>query len=144
MTARTTLRRLVQVQMTYCPAGQAAYDGLCKPVSLIYRVSDPFAVSLDIPDGGVVVTWLLSRELLADGLDTASGLGDVEVHPDLFDDAVVWVCLFHTDGSGFVLLGFARADLERFLDDTDLMVPAGTEAGRINWTRELALLAGDR
>ncbi|WIV60013.1 SsgA family sporulation/cell division regulator [Amycolatopsis nalaikhensis] len=137
MTARAVLKRPMDIRLTHCPGG-----GGRTQVTLVYRVSDPYAVQLDIPDHGVVVSWLLSRDLLADGLDGGAGLGDVRVSPVLFDGAGVLVELVNPDGPGSVVLRFARADLERFLDDTDAMVPVGTEASRIDWERELRALAG--
>ena len=144
MTARTTLRRRLTAGTVICPAGGPALDGGHRVVTVTYRASDPFAVELDVPDGAISVVWLLARDLLADGLTAPAGIGDVEVTPAAKDDAVVWVMLHDPEGCGSCNLAFRRAELERFLDESDAMVPAGTEAARINWGRELALLAGDR
>ncbi|MFF4592433.1 SsgA family sporulation/cell division regulator [Amycolatopsis sp. NPDC001319] len=144
MTARTTLRRRLTAGTVICPAGGPALDGGHRTVTVTYRVSDPFAVELDVPDGPISVVWLLSRDLLADGLNAPAGIGDIEVTPATKDDAVTWVTLHDPQSTGSCNLAFKRAELERFLDESDAMVPAGTEATRINWDRELALLAGDR
>ena len=145
MTARTVLRRRLVAKTTSCPAGRAAYDAGTRSVLLTYRKRDPFAVQLEVPSGATFVVWLLSRDLLADGLNGPAGLGDVAVNPDVFDpDTYVWVCLFDPAGSGSVQLGFHRADLERALDEMDAIVPAGTEPDLIDWDREWRLLAGDR
>lgn len=142
MTARTTLRRRVPARLV--PATNRPTAGWHQVrVTLTYRASDPFAVAMEIPATPAPVTWLLSRELLADGLDAYCGIGDVTVYPELSDDAATWVELRDPAGRiGSALLRFGRADLERFLDNADAIVPAGTEAARINWTRELELLAG--
>ncbi|MEU8631441.1 SsgA family sporulation/cell division regulator [Amycolatopsis sp. NPDC048633] len=142
MTARTTLRRRVPARLI--PATNVPAAGWHQVrVALTYRVSDVFAVAVEIPTTSGPVTWLLSRELLAEGLDACCGIGDVQVYPDLLDDTATWIELRDPSGRiGPALLRFCRADLERFLDNTDAMVPAGTEATRINWTRELDLLAG--
>lgn len=144
MTARTALRRRLTAGTVICPAGAPALDGGHRTITLTYRVSDPFAVELDVPDGAISVVWLISRELLTEGMNHGIGPGDVYITPAVKDDAVIWIALFDPEGSGSCHLAFKRADLERFLDDSDAMVPAGTEATRINWDRELALLAGDR
>lgn len=144
MTARTTLRRRLTAGTVICPAGGPAVDGGHRTVTVTYWVSDPFAVELDVPDGPISVVWLLSRDLLADGLNAPAGIGDVEVTPATKNDAVTWVTLHDPHSAGSCNLAFKRAELERFLDESDAMVPAGTEATRINWDRELALLAGDR
>ncbi|MEV7091809.1 SsgA family sporulation/cell division regulator [Amycolatopsis sp. NPDC051045] len=144
MTARTTLRRHITTRLI--PATDVPALGWhVVRVALTYRVSDPFAVAVEIPTTPTPVTWLLSRELLAGGLDACCGIGDVTVYPDVLTDAVTWVELRDSSNRiGPALLRFRRADLERFLDNADAMVPAGTEAARINWDRELSLLAGDR
>ncbi|HEY3479654.1 MAG TPA: SsgA family sporulation/cell division regulator [Streptomyces sp.] len=144
MTARTTLRRRLTAGTVICPTGGPVLDGGNRTVTITYRVSDPFAVELDVPDGPISVLWLLARDLLADGLTIPSGIGDVEVTPSTRTDVVVWVTLHDPQSAGSCNLAFKRAELERFLDDSDAMVPAGTEATRINWDRELSLLAGDR
>jgi hypothetical protein len=144
MTARTTLRRHITTRLI--PATDVPAPGWhVVRVALTYRVSDPFAVAVEIPTAPAPVTWLLSRELLAEGLDACCGIGDVMVYPDVLTDAVTWIELRDSSNQiGPALLRFGRADLERFLDNTDAMVPVGTEATRINWDRELSLLAGDR
>ncbi|MFE0027079.1 SsgA family sporulation/cell division regulator [Amycolatopsis sp. NPDC059021] len=135
----------VAVQAIRCPVGAAAVDAGEIDVTVLYEAADPFAVTLVLwLDNGMGIGWTFARDLLADGMNGATGLGDVAITPDLLDDAVVWVCLHDPEGTGSLQLGFGRADLEWFLDGADAVVPAGTESDHVDWDRALWSLAGGR
>ena len=52
------------------------------PVLLRYETSDPYAVSADFLTGaGRRVSWCFSRELMSEGLEQATGHGDVRIWP---------------------------------------------------------------
>ncbi|PXY17087.1 hypothetical protein BAY59_36545 [Prauserella coralliicola] len=114
-----------------------------RPVQACWRydITDPYALTLDVDSGPgtLAVRWTFARDLLADGLLRGEGEGDVYVAPDSESDARVWIVL--TSPSGAARLAFSRSVLERVLDLSDQLVPLGSESERIDWGRELALLA---
>lgn len=97
-------------------------------VRLVYDPQDPYAVALRFLPEGRVVTWILARELLRDGLYRMAGEGDVRVTP-----GAVTVGVHLSSPSGEALVVFARDDIAQFLRSTYLEVPDGSEAGRIDW-----------
>jgi sporulation and cell division protein SsgA len=96
--------------------------------ALTWQVSNPYAVELLFVAGGVKqadVTWLLSRELLAEGLSSEAGWGDVRLGPDPRDpDALV---LRLESPAGKARFRFAARPLAEFLDATLRHVPLGWE-----------------
>lgn len=95
-------------------------------IDLYWSDRNPFTVSIlfgeDLPD------WIVSRDLLATGLDRAVGLGDVSVLPDLSvdsDDTCVELVLSTPSGRAALLID--RVDLDSFLTRTFRDVPAGQE-----------------
>ncbi|MFC9535663.1 SsgA family sporulation/cell division regulator [Streptomyces sp. NPDC056975] len=127
--------------------GGARVDGVCVRVAMYlldgvaswreldveccYRPEDPYAVRLDFGAGEQGAVWLLSRETLAAGLRGPAGDGDVHIAPSEGGD--VFIAL--GGGAGVALLTTPAGALARFLAATDELVPAGTEASRINWDR---------
>ncbi|GLZ33771.1 sporulation protein SsgA [Lentzea sp. NBRC 105346] len=51
------------------------------PVELGYRADEPHAVSMTFRMADQATVWLVSRDLLADGLVAATGEGDVRLRP---------------------------------------------------------------
>jgi hypothetical protein len=111
------------------------------PVVLRYDITDPYAVVLDITTEAGPVIWQVSRDLLAEGLHYGVGDGDVYVAPDSEDANRVWVVLSAPTGTAY--LAFARNELAAVLEQTNTLVPPGTESDRIDWDRELTLLGGE-
>ncbi|MFB9926046.1 SsgA family sporulation/cell division regulator [Amycolatopsis halotolerans] len=89
---------------------------------------DPYAVALRFLPAGRVVTWLVARDLLRDGLSWVAGEGDVRVTP-----GAVTVGVHLCSDAGEVLAVFARDDVTQFLRSTYIEVPDGRESARINW-----------
>jgi hypothetical protein len=128
-----------------CVAGAPAKELVDLRVNLRYDAADPFAITLDIASGTGWVRWQIDRDLVADGMNTGIGLGDVFIYPDtVAGTSRVWVCLHAPTGGQSVQLGFRRADLEHALDQIEDLVPAGTEWDRIDWAHEFAVLGGER
>ena len=99
---------------------------------LAYDPSDPFAVGVSMrTDGGPTVQWVMSRDLLAAGLEAPAGDGDVGVWPSTNRGADV-VCVSLSSPDGQALLFGRRADIGEFLDRTFAEVPAGTESDFID------------
>ncbi|SDJ62382.1 Streptomyces sporulation and cell division protein, SsgA [Lentzea albidocapillata subsp. violacea] len=101
-------------------------DGSVEPmnVDFQYRSDDPHAVTLRFQARDQESTWLVGRELLADGLLSPTGLGDVRLRPG---DGDVLVLELLTEDSHAVF-HLSAAELQRFLDSTYAAVPAGREA----------------
>jgi len=143
-TARTTLHLVGPGSWTAVPA------------ALVYDSVDPFAVRVRFGDGGQDddddtsyddaeddggVEWLLSRDLLRDGLTSPVGEGDVRLWPARGGLDVVFLQLRAPSGEAlFEISGAVVAD---FLQETELLVPAGTESDLLRVDDELtALLRG--
>jgi Streptomyces sporulation and cell division protein, SsgA len=130
------------------------------PAALVYDSLDPFAVRVRFGNGGLDdvdtaphddpyetpeddggVEWLLSRDLLQAGLTGPVGDGDVRLWPARAGLDVLFLQLRAPSGEAlFELSGAVVAD---FLRETELLVPAGSEADELRVDDELyALLSG--
>lgn len=89
---------------------------------MTFNTDDPYAVRLLLSDGN---DWTLSRELLM----TGGGEGDVKIHMN-----EEFYVIFLMEQCGIV---FKKAALDDFLVQCATVVPIGTEADYIDWTREL-------
>ena len=95
-------------------------------VDLIYHSRDPFAVQASFRTGhGSAVDWVFARDLLHDGLITASGCGDVRVHPMPGDPNRVRLEL--SSPSGHAVFTTCAQTLSDFLHRTYVAVPPGQE-----------------
>ncbi|MGV9652157.1 SsgA family sporulation/cell division regulator [Streptomyces sp. NPDC003554] len=95
---------------------------------LTYRASDPYAVEARFRAGDEDETmWVFARDLLRNGLERRSGLGDVTVWPGIGvqGDPRVFVRLSSPEGKA--LLSATKADLQAFLDATGNLVDYGAE-----------------
>lgn len=111
------------------------------PVRFRYSVTDPYAVVLDIATGvDQWVRWIFARDLLTEGLTRDCGEGDVFIAPDSELEWRVWITV--SSPTGTAVFAFHRADLESALDMSEALVPSGRESERIDWEREMVLLAG--
>ncbi|GGU68318.1 SsgA family sporulation/cell division regulator [Lentzea flava] len=89
---------------------------------LLYQADDPFAVTMRFHAGGAVATWIMSRDLLAEGMTGTAGIGDVRVRPagrklllELISDRHVTV------------FRLSASTLRKFLDASYRLVPRGAE-----------------
>jgi hypothetical protein len=102
-----------------------------------YRSDDPFAVMMSIArPSGRWIDWLMARDLVVTGLEAPAGIGDVQLIPftdDEFDVLEVKI----GDDEGFASLEFDRELIERFLDATYDIVPAGAESTVIDVEAEI-------
>ena len=118
--------------------GEAELSG-----ELRYDPSDPFAVSMAIGvDCGEPVIWTFARELLAAGVGTPAGEGDITVEPDLSagftgEDRMLRITLA-TDCMATMLAPAER--VVEFLVETYSVVPTGTELDRVDFDAEIAAL----
>src|ERR1700754_3829909 len=83
-----------------------------------YRADDPFAVMMSISrPSGRWIDWLMSRDLLSEGLSAPAGIGDVRLTPfcdEEFDVLEIRI----GDDEGSAALEFDRSLVERFLEAT--------------------------
>ena len=99
------------------------------PVSLRYVASDPYAVRALFRggDGETSVEWVFARDLLVEGLERATGLGDVHVWPSRGEEGeLVVIALSSPDGRA--VLHADADDLRLFVGRTLSVVPTGQEA----------------
>ena len=112
---------------------------------LTYEAADPFAVRITFGDSATGpeaaddgVAWLVGRDLLRVGLDRPAGDGDVRIWPA---SATADVLFLHLRApSGEALFELSRATLSAFLRETEVLVPAGSEAAALDLDDELAAL----
>ncbi|MGW1886191.1 SsgA family sporulation/cell division regulator [Streptomyces sp. NPDC001970] len=109
-------------------------------MSLRYEPTDPYVVRAAFSaDTDEPVEWVLGRDLLADGLGGSAGCGDVRVWPAVGrGDQVMYIVL--GSPAGTALLEVPVQDVRTFLENTEALVPRGTESGHIDWDLELANL----
>jgi hypothetical protein len=105
--------------------------------SLDYCADDPYAIKMAFHVGtDEPVEWIFARELLATGLETAAGEGDVRVWPDEPADAdILNIALSSPFGEAhFEAPLNATAE---FLRSTYGIIPAGAESGYVDVDSEL-------
>jgi len=100
---------------------------------LSYRVCDPYTVRAVFTGSHTMSTWLLGRELIAQGLeadqDSCAGTGDVQVWRDE-DRSYVLISLNGVEGNA--LLASPAEPLERFITKTEALVPFGNESDQMD------------
>ncbi|MFJ6080778.1 SsgA family sporulation/cell division regulator [Streptomyces sp. NPDC092369] len=113
------------------------------PAKLHYDRRDPFAIRMTFPAPatleGVEVCWTFARELLAAGLHSAEGTGDVRVRPYGYDRTVLE---FHAP-EGTAVVHVHSEQIRRFLQATSDLVPVGFEHLHLDLDRDLAELMRD-
>ncbi|WP_316780949.1 SsgA family sporulation/cell division regulator [Streptomyces sasae] len=109
-------------------------------VRLRYAPADPYVVrAAFFVDCDDPVEWVLGRDLLADGLQGSAGHADVRIWSAAGrGDESIYIAL--GSSAGTALLEVPVQDISSFLQDTQALVPRGTESGLIDWDAELAHL----
>lgn len=127
----------LQVRLSQYPFG----DGpMCMRVQ--YAAQEPYAVRAafyraDSPSA--TVEWVLSRDLLVEGLQLHAGHGDVRVWPAPGGKPdVLYIALGRARET--VLIEASYQEVELFLGRTQSLVPMGTEHERFDLDAELACL----
>lgn len=100
-------------------------DGTTAPVEteLLYQADDPFAVTMKFHAGGAVATWIMGRDLLADGMVERAGFGDVRVRPNTGRTLVLEL----VSDRHVTVFRVSTGTLRKFLDATYRLVPPGSE-----------------
>ncbi|MEV8394948.1 MULTISPECIES: SsgA family sporulation/cell division regulator [unclassified Streptomyces] len=113
------------------------------PATLRYDRADPFAVRMAFPPPatleGTEVTWEFSRELLATGMTEPVGVGDVRVRPFGYGRTVLE---FHAP-EGTAMVHLRTAELRRFLERSEDLVPVGHEHLYLDLDHDLTELLRD-
>ena len=127
----------LEVLMLITTADLAAPHGWPQPrrASFTWRTLNPYLVEIQLAtrrgeDSASV--WLLSRELLAEGLTHGGGQGDIRLH----DPGSIWIRLTPPAGH----LRVDARELAEFLRDTLSQVPLGQERMWTSMDAELATL----
>jgi hypothetical protein len=95
---------------------------------LTYRVSDPYAVEARFrADSSEETVWTFARDLLRDGLERSTGLGDVLVWPGVSRERQPRVYVRLTSLEGTALLSAADVDVRAFLEAAGKLVAYGCE-----------------
>ncbi|MET7893551.1 SsgA family sporulation/cell division regulator [Streptomyces mirabilis] len=130
-----TVERRIAVQLV---VSHTCSLPLC--VRLRWEPTDPYVVhAVFFADCDEPVEWLLGRDLLADGLEGSAGYADVRIWPAVGrGDQSIYIVL--GSSAGTALLEVPVQDVTSFLQDTEALVPRGTESGHIDWDAELAHL----
>lgn len=110
-------------------------------VSLYYTPRDPFAVRMAFHVGTDEANeWTFARDLLAEGLQTCAGSGDVQIWPssETAEDGIVNLQLLSPTGSA--RFQAPAAEVAAFLGHTYQLVELGEESSVIDIDAELAVL----
>ncbi|WP_166354043.1 SsgA family sporulation/cell division regulator [Phytoactinopolyspora limicola] len=103
------------------------------PAEFHYSPHDPLAVTVNFDTTSESpVRWVFSRDLLVDGLDRKTGLGDVSIGPVEDDDGMpcVQIRLSSPDGDAHILA--PARQVEEFVTRTWQLVPPGTESSHLD------------
>ncbi|MGW1281686.1 SsgA family sporulation/cell division regulator [Streptomyces tsukubensis] len=110
---------------------------------LRYETGDPYAVRMTFPADatleGTDLAWAFARELLTAGLDRPAGDGDVRIRPYGYDRTVVE---FHAP-EGVAVVHVRTAEVRRFLDRVQGVVPSGQESRYLDLDDDLVRLLRD-
>ncbi|AQT75789.1 MULTISPECIES: SsgA family sporulation/cell division regulator [Streptomyces] len=107
-----------------------------------WSARSPLAVGLTFHQVGADdVTWVIGRDLLARGLRTLAGTGEVRIRPTAGPGRTAQVLLRLGAAPPYALFVLDRAGLASWLEKTWAAVPAGTEAERLDWAFFEGLLA---
>ncbi|WKV70413.1 SsgA family sporulation/cell division regulator [Streptomyces sp. PCS3-D2] len=93
------------------------------------------------PVGADPVAWVIGRDLLARGLRTLAGTGEVRIRPTAGPDRGAHLLLRLGTAPPYALFVLNRAGLASWLERTWAAVPAGAEADRLDWEFFEGLLA---
>ncbi|WP_372346686.1 SsgA family sporulation/cell division regulator [Streptomyces sp. KL116D] len=112
------------------------FDDLALPrtCEVSYDSTDPLAVALVFETGGrQPVRWVLSRDLMAEGLADHVGEGDVRLWPVHDDDGDLTSLCVRLGSGHTALIEFDAEPVANWLARTYEMVPRGTELDGVDW-----------
>ncbi|MEV7077910.1 SsgA family sporulation/cell division regulator [Streptomyces sp. NPDC093516] len=107
----------------------------------VYDSQDPLAVTVVLDTQGVrPVTWVLSRDLLSEGMTARAGTGDVVLWPLIDHDGESSSFCLRVGSGPTVLFEVPAEPVASWLARTYDMVPCGAELDGVDWD-ELVQLA---
>ena len=92
---------------------------------LDYRRSDPFAVAMTFVTGEGDLVWTFGRDLLAEGITTPAGDGDVHVAPAIGLSGTAMVSIELSSPDGHLVLQARSTDVIDFISRSFAVVAAG-------------------
>lgn len=95
---------------------------------LEYRRSDPFAVSMTFLTGAGDLVWTFGRDLLARGIVSPTGEGDVHVAPAIGLSGTAMVSIELTSPDGHLMLQAKTTDVSEFVSRSFAVVADGAES----------------
>jgi hypothetical protein len=108
-----------------------------------YDPARPFDVTLTISANYDSVTWLVSRDILAEGMHGLAGLADVQAYPLGSDLVLVFDGVSEDETQpSTATIAVPAFSVAAFLDRTAMLVPYGQEGQHLDLDRELAELLG--
>jgi len=135
MDAPVSLTRALTLELITSEGGVRPLDA-----ELRYDKRDPYAVAASFDTGATSVCWVFGRDLLARGLFSPTGEGDVHVWPclDASGRAVTMVELNSPEGKA--LMQAQSQELSDFLRRAEALVPSGSETMHVDMDQVLAQL----
>lgn len=107
---------------------------------LAFSQDDPFALTLSfLVESDQWVTWTFARALLAEGISSAAGEGDVQVWPGV-REAERCTFLHTRSPHGAATFVLPLNTVVEFLFRTFALVPSGTESELLDIDSEIAVL----
>ncbi|MFE7439645.1 SsgA family sporulation/cell division regulator [Streptomyces chartreusis] len=128
-----------------CTLQLVVAPGRTIPVSAYfsYRSWDPYCIHVSFyNEGQTPVSWAFARDLLAEGMVRASGLGDVRIRPGDGEQSGL-LCLELSSPEGHALLTMPVDVLIPWLGQTYHLVPVGFEDTSLDLDGELSRLLGE-
>lgn len=93
-----------------------------------YRSSDPFAVAMTFVTSDGKLVWTFGRDLLARGIESPVGDGDVHVAPAIGTRGRAMVSIELSSPDGRLVLQARSSDISDFLARSVAVVPPGAES----------------
>ncbi|MFJ8624621.1 SsgA family sporulation/cell division regulator [Kitasatospora sp. NPDC093550] len=120
-------------------------DSVDVPVRLGYRSDDPLAVALEfLGPAAQAGVWRFARDLLWEGLQKPSGLGDVRIWPPCPCHGRPHLRIMLRGHGAVVLLDLPSRQVRRWLRrETFPLVPPGSEGPLLDWSTPPRQLGGD-
>ncbi len=119
-------------------------EGEVRPLQaeLRYDSHDPYAVAACFDTAGSSVCWVFGRDLLAGGVFSPTGDGDVHVWPCLDSHGRAVTIIELTSPEGEALMQAQSSEVCDFLRRSEALVPSGSEAMHVNMDHVVAQLLG--
>lgn len=106
------------------------------PTIMSYQEDDPFTITFAFHTASGMVEWNFARDLLTDLMNLGgSGLGDITFVEKGLD---IQMTLHGRDAEFPVNILFPVNDVRLFLEQTERLVPSGTESSHIDFDAEWA------